>query len=245
MEIAMAVRSKTGNVTGRNRFPFTRRLLIAGFVLAGMAMILAGCGREPAPSSSSETSGGFDSPQAVFDAEKQALANDDSGALFDLYAPHYQDMVVSGIAFGAVAAASAMGKQNELREVFQKHGVDESQIPKGPSTTDPAKAEQVVSEMEKQQAELVAAIGDKRAFFVDILAWLEDLEPAGESENKQREAQKMAQASAKLTDVEITGDSAVANREITIDGSTDNVPAFFVRIDGSWYLHQGTAEGSQ
>jgi hypothetical protein len=224
---------------------FGQRMPMAVVAAACGLLALAGCRTDPPASESVTTSGGFDSPQAVFEAEKQALANDDTGALFDIYSPDYQNMVVSGVAFGAVAAASATGKQNELNEVFQKHGVDESQIPMGPSSTAPENARQMVEEMEKQQAELLAAIEDKREFFVDILAWLDDLKPRGELEEKQREAQKKAQASARLTNVEITGNTAIANREITTDGTTDNEPAFFVRIDGSWYLHQGSDEDHQ
>lgn len=197
--------------------------------------------------SSKSAGSGYDSPQAVFEAEKKAQLDENWGAHFDTYSPDSRDRLVGTIAYGALMVAPTTGKGDEVKSVLQKHGIDESKMPTKPSMTDMADLQGMLKKFEKQQTELLALIKDKRAFYIDVASLLGGKSDAAMTDKmKERvDASRKAQAAANLIDVEIAGDAAVGNREMTINGMQVKVPVFFTQIDGSWYLRQPTTEESQ
>jgi hypothetical protein len=230
----------------RYQVDWTLQVLLAG--TACMVLAFAGCGEDPlapssgassAASSGGSASSGYDSPKAVFDAAKQAASDEDWGKVLDAYTPDSQDRLVGSIAYGAAVLPS-----EEAKAVLRRHGIDDSMMPEKPSMTDMAQLQTMVNEMEEKQGELAAKIDDRRAFFAEMIAVLGDADSGG-AMGAQMAASKKAQANAKLTDVEIIGDTAMGYQEFVINGSPRKVPVLFTRIDGSWYLRQPNREEMQ
>lgn len=202
--------------------------------------ILIGCAKTPPTPASGRTpgkvaGGGFGSPQAAFDAEKQSQLNGDWGALFDVYTPESQDRLAGMTAFGAVMVASTIGKEEEVKAVFLKHGIDEARMPKKSSATDMAGLQAAMKEREGPLAELASTIKDKRAFFVEMAALVNDSDLTDPRVKEQ-------QAAATLNDLQTSGSIAVGIRRFTVNGQQVQLPVSFQQIDGSWYLHQPNME---
>ena len=216
--------------------------------LSSLALVLAGCGDDPFAPSPAADSGEqnaavaparqvFDSPQAAFDAAKQAQANGDWGTVFDTYTPESRNQLVGSLGYaGGILAAS--GTRDDLKEALKKHGIDESELPKPPSMGDMANLQAMLQEMQKKQTEFAAKIADKRRFFVEIVQLVTENEDGNNPISSQMAAGQKAQADAKLSDLEITGDTAKGNREFVLNGKTVKMPLEFSRIDGSWYLQE-------
>ncbi|NLS93375.1 MAG: hypothetical protein GXX96_14555 [Planctomycetaceae bacterium] len=212
-----------------------------------MVPILTGCGEAPPTPGSGGPSakvagGGFDSPQAAFDAEKKAQLDGDWGALFDVYTPESRDQLAGMTAFGAVMVASNIGKEEEVKTVFLKHGIDEAKMPKKSSAADIAGVQAAMKEMEGQLAELVSTIKDKRAFFIEMAALVNDSASADTRVKEHVEAARKAQGAATLNNLQISGNTAVGIRQFTVNGQQVQSPVSFEEIDGSWYLHQSNME---
>ena len=243
------------------RTPRGLQVLIGG--AAWIALTLAGCsGEDPlAPSSggsaststessggaTSETKGGasFASPEAAFQAEKQAQIDNDWGAHFDVYTPESQKELVGTLAYTSGSFGGMTGKADEVKAILKKYGMDESMMPEKPSMTDMANMKAMVEKAKEAQAKLTAAIKDRRAFYIEMASLMNNAASGGamnERVQAKMEEVKSAQAAAKLVDVEITGDSAVGRREIVNNGTTMKLPVYFEKIGGSWYMRQPTME---
>jgi hypothetical protein len=250
----MAVSCSSEKQMRRETYQVTRRLRLVLAVTGWMVVTLVGCGEDPlAPSSGGSggestgqaTSGGFESPEAVFEAEKKAQADKDWGTQFDIFTPGSQDDLVGMMAYGASAFGGMTGKGDEAKAILKKYGVDESMLPEKPSMANMANMEAMMKKVEEAKAKVSAAIKDKRAFFVEMAAFMDNAtSESGASGQMQKamENAKKAQAAAKLVDVEISGNSAVGKREIVNNGTPMKVPVYFEKIDGSWLMRQPTPE---
>lgn len=250
----MAVLCSTKKRMRRGMFQATRRFHLVLAVSGWMVLTLVGCGEDPlAPSTGGSggqstgqaASGGFDSPEAVFEAEKKAQADKDWGAQFDAYTPKSQDELVGMMACGANAFGGISGKGDEIKAILKKYGVDESMLPEKPSMANMGNMEAMMKKVEEAKSKVAAAIKDKRAFFVEMAALMDNVTPEGGASGQMQQAMENAkkmQAAAKLVDVEITGNSAVGKREIVNNGTPMKVSVYFEKIDGSWYMRQPTTE---
>lgn len=246
----MAVHSSRDKSARREHCQIDRVFAIVLAGATGIVLAFTGCGDDPlAPSSGGSTeraaSGGFDSPEAAFQAEKKAQADKDWGAHFDVYTPGSQDELVGTLAYSAGIFGGMTGKTDEVQAILKKHGIDESMMPEKPSMTNMADMKAMMEKAQEGQRKLAAAIKDKRAFYAEMAALMNDAEPGGAMNARMQQAMedaKKAQANAKLVDVEITGNSAVGKREIVNSGSPMKVSVYFEKIDGSWYMRQPTME---
>ena len=235
-------------------FLANRKLHLMLATTGWLVLTLVGCGDDPlAPSSSGSAGGstkqvasdGFDSPEAVFEAEKKAQADKNWGTQFDVYTPGSQDELVGMMAYGASAFGGMTGKGDEAKAILKKYGVDESTLPEKPSMTDMADLDAMRRKVEEAKDKAAAAIKDKRAFFVEMAEFMDKATPQGNASGQRQKAlenAKKAQAATKLVDVQITGNSAVGKREIVNNGTPMKVSVYFEKIDGSWYMRQPTME---
>lgn len=185
--------------------------------------------------------GGLPSPEAVFEARKQAKLNNDYGTMFDTDSPQLRDRLVLATANMAALVGPMMNRADEINRIFEKYGVDESKIPRRPSTANLRTAGDVVSAIGAQQAELLASIADKRAFYIEMSSFLRSADSNSQFE-QQIAAGLSALAASKLARVHIQDDVAIGYQLVTIRGRETQVPTYFIRIDGSWYCHEPTDE---
>jgi len=241
--------------------------LLAGF--AGAVLGLAGCGEGPlarpvggisrkpvddsttdgrsksaaagisAVVSESAVKGGLPSPEAVFEARKRAKLNNDYGAMFDTDSPQLRDHLVLVTANMAALVGPKMNRVDEINRIFEKYGVDESKMPTRPSTANLLTAGDVVNAIGAQQAELLASITDKRAFYIEMSRLLQSADSNSQFEQRIA-AGRSALAASKLAPVHIVNDMAIGYQHVTIRGREAQVPTYFIRIDGSWYFHEPT-----
>jgi hypothetical protein len=134
----------------------------------------------------------------------------------------------------------------KLMEILERHGVDASILGEEAPEAKPENTAQIAARAEKLQQQLAAAIKDKQAFYVEMKTGIEKVK---EERQKNASAQMWAEAAqlqadaekahteAKLGDLQIDGDSAQANKTMTLQGTTINLPVHFRRIDGRWYMH--------
>ena len=234
----------------------TLQVLVIG--IAWIVLAFAGCGGDPLASNSGHRAdpGGkrsanpeagvrFDSPEAAFEAEKQAQIDKDWGAHFDVYTPDSQKELVGTLAYTSALFGGMAGKDAEVKTILKKYGIDESMMPEKPSMTDMADMEAMMKKAKEAQKKLTAAIQDKRAFYMEMAALMNDAGSSG-AVNPQVQAMmektKKAQTAAKLVEVEMVGGRAVGKRVIVNNGTPMQVPVHFEKIDGSWYIRQPSME---
>ena len=257
----MAVLDSRGKKTRERRRQLDRALQVLMLGIAWMVLALTGCGGDPlatdsggsadtggSPAAKPETGGGFDSPEAVFEAEKQAQIDGDWGAHFDVYTPESQDQLVGTLAYTSGLFGGITGKDAEVKAILKKHGIDESMMPEKPSITSMADMDAMMKKMEEAQEKLTAAIKDKRAFYIEMAALMNGTQ-SGNAADPQAQAflekARKAQETAKLVDVSTLGDRGQGKRVIMNNGTPMEVPVYFKKIDGSWHMRQPTMEESR
>jgi hypothetical protein len=182
----------------------------------------------------------YDTPQAVFDAFKTAIANNDWKAVYHTVTPESGNalvagLIVQGYQVQAFAAKDKTGKLAELAKPFEKafarHSLSQEVIEKAlkaigkPKTTE-----------EGQTALLKVAglVKDRGAFLGDVMPLLtkgkKDLATA---------------AKATLEDVKITGDKATGTVVTSVGGKDKREPLAFKKVGGGWRVEMPLSGGSR
>jgi hypothetical protein len=177
---------------------------------------------------------GYRSPQAVWEAQKKALADRDWKTLYNTMTPETQDQVVGGLAFMVSMAGTVDARLTEIRKT---HGIEDTSAPSNPSGFADA--------LQKMQSDMSAAattIKDKPGFFRDVMDYFQE---KGDEFNKQlgtAEVRKAMEA-ATLKDVVIEGDSARGTQSIQVMGGTLSLPVAFRKVGGGWRIHSAFGSG--
>ena len=203
----------------------TRRLLSSLLCCSMLAVSvsLSGCGSKKNKS-----------PEAVFEAAKSAMADEDMEGFMNCLTPESQDllagaMVMLGTMMKGLAGLAELGGEDadaqqsvsKIGKVLEDHGLTEDAMKKmeGADESDPASA------MKK----LVEPIKDKAAFVGDMFEVFSGMENG---------ATEDFQFKGTLKDIKIDGDSASAVLE---DGGTSK-PVQFKKVKGSWLIHLDPSE---
>jgi len=239
-----------GHREGQPQRPFRERsgkinLLVGGLVACAVAVAVVvviryrGGGSGPG----SGAAAGHDSPQAVFEAHKQAMARKDWKTMVSLLTPEAQDLMVGQMAMGAVGAAQS---NPDVDGLCKRHGIDPALVRKqwseadGKRSKSPPSAGEMkeMKEMAMQRwKELAASIRDKPAFSGKMMAVLEKLQAeASAKRGGPALPDTSVFADATLTELKIEGDAAKGMGSLTVEGKTMTSPITFQRVEGKWYL---------
>jgi len=202
--------------------------LLAASLAALVCLTALGCGGG---------GGGYDSPQAAFDAMKAASEKKDWKGVCNCMTPDSQDamagmMVLSGTVMKAMGAFAAMagGEEAEkakaalekIDQVLKKHGLTEDAMKKMKGKKPEAPDQQLAV-----LKELTAPIKDKPAFVAEMIQAFGEMGP-GESE--------MFFHDGTLKDVKISGDTATGTVSETVEGEQKDNPISFKKTGGGWLV---------
>lgn len=181
----------------------------------------------------------YETPEAVFEAQKQAHADKDWKTLYGTLTTESQDMLA-----GSLVVASQFGAagDTELASLLKKHGIDSAPAPaQPPPMSGLADFSAFAEQMQERMGKAADSIEDKEAFFIDIMEYFdtkgEELrQQMGASSNQMAGMTDMA-ASSQLKDVTVDGDKARGTQSVAIAGQTFDVPIEFRHVAGSWLIH--------
>lgn len=182
--------------------------------------ILAGCGQEEDSASTDPqglviTTGGFDTPEAAFQAFQTAAVSSDFTGAVACMSPQSQEtmafMITIPVAF---MIAFEPDKQASFEELVAGHGLN---MENGKGLESP---------------DALDAIPDKAAYIADVMAWMEE-----NGANQNDSGLMSAIETGTLGDVTVDGDKAHATVTAT-SGATEDMA--FARIDGRWFVHIDT-----
>lgn len=180
---------------------------------------------------------GYRSPQAVWEANRKAMMNEDWKTMYDTMAPTAQEQMVGGVTMLNQMVAN---QDPKLAEILKRHGVEPAAQP-DMSTFEGFAAFEKSGEKMKQTA---SGIKDKRGYFVEIMKYFsergqEQIKAMGKEDlaKKLKAEMKSALEAATLKDVEINGDQARGKQTMTANGRTIETPIVFERVEGSWRMH--------
>jgi hypothetical protein len=188
----------------------TRSLPAVLATLLGVA--LTGCG------------GPYSSPEATFETYRDAVAKKDWKSAMTALTPESNDKVVGGL-MAVTALASIFNP--DAAAVLQKHGLDTKEMLgklAAAALTNPAGGQDAVAQNTRQYLDSIA---DKPAFVGDVVAWLE-------ANNKEAENKLAQAATAELSNVQVTGDTATGQLSVPIGGSGTSIR--FRKVDGRWLI---------
>ena len=195
-------------------------LLGCSLLLSGVT--LSGCGSKE-----------HESPEAVFEAAKSALADEDMEGFMNCLTPESQDLfsgmlvmlgtMMKGFAALAGDDPDALQSVSKIEKVLETHGLSEDVMGMMESAdeSDPAAAMQ----------KLVEPIKDKAAFVGDMFEIFNEMDDS-------KRPSPGDQFKGALKDIKIDGDSASAVLE---DGGKSE-PVQFRKVEGSWLIHLDPAE---
>jgi len=231
-----------------------KTVLIFGIVATGVTVVLIAAlvifmftrnGDTAASSSSADSellaSVDRSTPEAVFEAHKQAMIDKDWKMSIALVTPETQEMMVGMIASVAVNLAP---KDKEIADVLKKHGIDQSMWESQSQGFTPGNFKEMMQKARQRMQRYREVIKDKPAFYVEAMGHIDKAgrelmkkSGGGSGGDFQGELAK-SQAETKLIDVVITGNTAKGKQSFSFRGKTTDVPVAFKRIDGEWYVHQ-------
>jgi len=180
---------------------------------------LGGCGngeQKPTPPLEDPTS--LDSPQATFQAFREAAERNDWAGAAPLLDAESQAMIAFGMLMHASFSTGAEAEKEEsLNALFKKHGIDldENESPTDADPTDPTAMMQAV----------VAPIEDIPEFLGELSSWMENNAPASDDSDGFMEMGELSQ-------VAIDGDTATA----TVTTPMGEMPIQFQRVKESWLV---------
>ncbi len=195
-------------------------------------LLLAGCrGSQTTPEKPRLTT-----PEATLEAAKAAAGQHDYQALCQLLTPQAQEDMAAGLVMVSrflvqVAKPNEKGAgqdqaeklKEKLREVLQKHGLNETAIPKIHIDAKASPEEQA-----KELRKLAAPIKDRGAFVTEALGVLHKYgdKPDG----------RLIEADARLKDVKIDGETATATFVQSRNGRESGGPIAFEKAGGEWKI---------
>jgi hypothetical protein len=219
----------TAAVKRRPRKPINTKLLvgIATSVLVCLAIVGIGTAAYVWWPAGWRFGIGYSSPQAAFEALKQAQVSRNWGAMYDTVTPDSRERLVSGFAFIAQMAA---GQEPEVAAILKKYGVATD----APQPSSPGDFAQFMQNMQDSMKKAAEGVSDKRGFFVELLRYFETRE---EVKQKLNEDELSKLASAELIDLTIDGDTARAKQTTAIGSGSVTQSIEFRRINGGWLVH--------
>jgi len=193
-------------------------------VLILSCAILTSCGKSDSGSGPGGGAGasaakeGGDTPQAVFDRAKSAIAKKDNADFFVCIAPADRDMAVFMFMFmGGMSTMGNADAKKEYEALLKKHGVPEQKEGEGPDMNDKAK-------MKEALAKMYANVKDKKALFVELCAF---------TDKHAKDKDTMLGADTSLKDVKEEGNTA-KGKIAKKDGKES--PIEFAKQDGRWFM---------
>lgn len=144
----------------------------------------------------------------------------------------YEEQAMNPVAAAAMIEATASAEDDEFSEE------DES-----PDEDSPIGG--MFADIDAKQRQYAAAIGDKTAFYAEMVKAMDEEFKASLPENAvlrmmaldPRNDLLRALAQADLSDVKIDGDKAQGKMTVVLGGERVDAPAMFKRIDGRWLVH--------
>lgn len=144
----------------------------------------------------------------------------------------FEEQAMNPVAAAAMTRATASADEDTFSEGDESaHG----DLPSGGMFAD----------IDAKQRQYAAAIGDKSAFYTEMVKALDEEFKASLPENAvlrmmaldPRNDLLRALAQADLSDVKIDGDKAQGKMTVVLGGERVDAPAMFKRIDGRWLVH--------
>jgi len=190
-------------------------------VLAGISIVLAGCGTSYEPKGNIAVK--QSSPEQVANSYTIAMRTKDWERAFACATPAWQNALVKNALFDAAITAGFTKEASVLRslaDLAQKHGLDIKQL-------------EIARLAGDDITTSVKAVAQKPAFYGDLISFMGGLEAAIEP----NPAEPMATAS--FSDFKVDG--ATATAKVTFEFPESHFrgePAtwYFVRIDKKWYV---------
>lgn len=144
----------------------------------------------------------------------------------------YEEQAMNPVAAAAMTDATASADEDASSEEDESEDED---LPIGGMFAD----------IDAKQRQYAAAIGDKTAFYTEMVEALDEEFKASLPENAvlrmmaldPRNDLLRALAQADLSDVKIDGDKAQGKMTVVLGGERVDSPAMFKRIDGRWLVH--------
>lgn len=201
-------------------------------VIPLVALLLAGCGgpRSVEPGGDQPRPPSLATPEATLEAARAAAAKHDYAALCQLFTPGAQEDLAAGlVVVSRMVLASKADKEGagplraKLREVLDKHGLSENNMPR---IRIDAKATE--EEQAREFRKLAAPIKDRCAFAVDVLGVL--------YRHGDKPGGRLIEESARLKDVKVEGDKATATFVQARGGRESGGPVAFEKVGGEWKI---------
>jgi len=192
---------------------------------------------------------GYESPEVVFEAYKEAVIAEDTATLVMMLTPEsVDDEVLSKI--GRLCRSKSLPK---AKEFLAQHGITEEVFraqerlasralqtpsPKPKDWQGIMKEFQDLSvEVEKKNEIYFNAVNDKYQFVIDARDYIAaNREPLTEKGKRYKEARLKALAEAQLQDVRFRGDRAAGDVSFQVIDKKHERTHYFQQINGRWYL---------
>jgi hypothetical protein len=157
---------------------------------------------------------GYDSPEAVFAAYKQAYANKDFPALVRCFAPEIQDWMLGMWTVVALLSTDQLPEEpvHELVELMAKHGFNEEGEP---------------GELPFKTRE------DRDAYLTELFNWMNKIDAKYIDDSESLLDQFWGQSTGNLGEIKTDGDKASAT---VMDGDNQPEKLEFIQIEGKWFL---------
>ncbi|MEM9419948.1 MAG: hypothetical protein AAGA25_12980 [Planctomycetota bacterium] len=217
--------------------PQSVRFIPLTALLVLLALALPSQGQETQDSEKLER--GFDTPEAAYEAARDAFNDRDWEAFVATVSPARRDEIIGQMAVALAAMAQQPGGDPRLGQLVEKH-LPRNFNPMDLMMSDNAEAESKL---------LVKRMGDPEGFFVDAMSLIfsmqysktelatpegeEATEPAAEEGNGKQTLDAEITAMDELT---IDEDTATAIVTITTSTGDQRDPWTFDRYEGKWYL---------
>lgn len=215
--------------------PIIRIGLIGGGVALGIGVLVAGA------MIAWSYLGGYGSPEAVFEAAKEAAEEKDWEGFCECVTPESRDQFAGALLLGAVmmkgfsgmAALGGPEKAQEAEEklkpiidVLEKHGLDEDTLKNMNSEgrMTPGRADN------DRLQQVLAPVKNRNKFVADMMTAMQQLNTTGNTIPSPMESD------AKLEDVEINEDSATGSIVQTRRGKERRDKIAFTKVDGGWKI---------
>ena len=184
-------------------------------------------------------SGGYTTPQEVFNAHKKAQAEKDWRMHLAVLTPESRAKMVTIIALSAMAKAN---EDPEIAKLLKKHGIEGEILDWKIADIRPNETRDAQQRMQDHVGDVLEALDDKIAFYVDAMNQIDKVQLARAKEAGKQESEfTRINREAKLIDLKIEGDTATGKRSSPAAKDSDSqepieAPMQFKKIDGGWYI---------
>lgn len=176
---------------------------------------------------------GYSSPNAAFAAQQSAIKTKNWKKLFTTITPDGQDNVLA-----AVLLLTALGATQEpkLGDILQRYGINVEEL-RGSSgnglmglpSIDPDKARSAA-----------VGVSNKAALFGELMTVFQQRAAEARQKSGSAAALQIVPEESTLSDVVVSGDSALGKRTTTINGKQVEGQIAFRKVEGRWYIEFAT-----